>query len=87
MKTQKSGVVFVGGLLLGLTLAFGLGAGEKSKEPPRKDFSQLKITAYPNGGTAVFDPDTGTFYVYDSNLQDCYLIRQITTLGEPTRRP
>lgn len=86
MKKRKAGWLFTGGALSGLAIALSLGAVEKSKEVPKKNWSQLKIVAYPNGGTGVFDPDTATMYVYDSDLRTCYLIRQITTLGQPMVR-
>ena len=91
MKTKNTSFIFACGALLGLSLALCLGAVEKTKtaapEPAKKDWSKLKFVAYPNGGTGIFDPDSGTIYVYDSDLQNCYLVRQITTLGERTTKP
>ena len=87
MKKRNAGWLFTGGTIFGLVIALCLGAVEKAKEPTKKDLSQLKFVAYPNGGTGVFDPETATMYVYDSDLRGCYLVRQITTLGQPMIRP
>jgi hypothetical protein len=83
MKTTKAGLLVGFGAMLGMCVALCIGAVEK----PAKDWSQLKFFAYPNGGTGVFDPETATLYVYDSNLRGCYLVRRITTLGQPMERP
>jgi hypothetical protein len=87
MKKQKTSVIFASGLVLGLAVAFCLGAGESSTttttpQPPKKDWSHLQFWGYPNG-TGIFDPSTGTIYVYDGQLRDCYIVRRITTLGNP----
>jgi hypothetical protein len=98
MKTQKAGMIFSSGMILGLSLALGLGAAQKAKDAPAKetpppaetpktDWSRLKFIGYPNGVTGIFDPDTGTFYLYDVNLDRCFFIRELTALGEPLKRP
>lgn len=102
MKTPITALTFTGGLLLGLTLAFCLGAAPKAKTTPTnqppvtsnpagaaasQDWGALKFFSYPNGGTGIFDPSTGTIYVYDSDLNRCYLVRELRNLGEPLRRP
>ncbi len=97
MKTRKAGLLFTSGVILGLALALGLGAAQKEKETPTKesqpaempkpDWTRLKFMAYPNGATGIFDPDTGTFYMYDINLDRCYLTRELVVLGDPLRRP
>lgn len=85
MKTKKASLLFGTGALFGLCLALSLSAVEK--DAPPKDWSRLKVVAYPNGGTGFFDPDTATIYVYDSDLARCYLIRKMGTLGQPMFRP
>lgn len=86
MKKKNAGLLFAVGALFGLCIALTLGAVEKREAPP-KDWSRLKVVAYPNGGTGFFDPDTATIYVYDSDLARCYLIRKMGTLGQPMFRP
>ncbi|HMP82265.1 MAG TPA: hypothetical protein PKA41_06095 [Verrucomicrobiota bacterium] len=85
MKNKRSAIVFTLGLVLGLTVAFCLGAGESSSpaskpKPNKPDFSRLQFWGYPNS-TGIFDPDTGTIYVYDNELRNCFIVRQINTLG------
>ena len=87
MKTKLMALTLTCGVLLGFLVAAGLGAMEKPKDLPKKDWSRLQIVAYPNGGTGFFDPDSGTLYVYDSELRQCYLVRQLINLGDPTVRP
>ncbi|MEO6035986.1 MAG: hypothetical protein ABIQ35_12090 [Verrucomicrobiota bacterium] len=86
MKSSNGGLLLIIGALFGLCVALTVGAVE-SKDAPPKDWSRLKVIAYPNGGTGFFDPDTATIYVYDSDLSRCYLIRKIGTLGQPMFRP
>ncbi|TAL00915.1 MAG: hypothetical protein EPO07_09075 [Verrucomicrobia bacterium] len=84
---QQTTLALTAGALLGFAAAVGLGAAEKGKETAKKDWSRVQVIAYPNGGTGFFDPDSGTMYVYDSDLRGCYLIRQVVNLGDPTVRP
>lgn len=101
MKTPTTALTFTAGCILGLTLALCLGAVPKPKtgttnQPPAQPVptappgqparAGLQFFAYPNGGTGIFDPSTGTIYVYDSDLNRCYLIRELGNLGEPMRR-
>ncbi len=81
MKNGKLVSTFIGGLVLGLTLALCLGAEDKPKKP-KSDWSRVKVVGYPNG-TGFFDPDTGKMYVYDDRLQGCFIIRQLVALGQP----
>lgn len=90
MKELKPTWMFIGGTMFGLMIALCLGAVPKAKSPPapvpapvpKKDWSQLKIFSYPNGGTGIFDPETGTFYSYDADLIGCYQIRELSKLGD-----
>lgn len=50
-----------------------------------QDWSKLKVVAYSSGLTGFFDPDTGKLYIYDSELNKCF-IRQLTELGEPMKK-
>lgn len=83
MKNQKTVLSLIGGTLLGFTLAFCLGAADKAAPPAKKDFSHLQVVSYPNGGTGFFDSQTATIYVYDADLKNCYMTRQMVTLGDP----
>jgi len=90
MKTRNAILVFAFGLLLGVSLAVGLGAVEKPPdkivEPTKPDLSRLKLLGFATGITGFFDPDTGRLYLYDENLVRCTAIRELTALGEPMVR-
>ena len=87
MKKRNTLLALACGLVLGSTLTLCLGAAAKARETSKHDWSRLHVVAYPSGGTGYFDPDSGTLYVYDANQQNCYLIRRLTSLGEPMIRP
>jgi len=75
---------FGGGLLLGVALMFCLGADKDTK----KDWAQhLEFFTYMGGTTGIFDPSTGTFYLYDANLQNLVFVRKIDALGQPLNNP
>ena len=76
--------MFLSGLVLGVSLALTLGADKNAQ--PAKPESHLQIVTYPTGNTGIFDPDTGTIYLYDVNLASCYSIRRISKLGDPMQR-
>lgn len=86
MKVKNTGLTFLCGGLLGVSLTLGLAAAEKSITPPKKNFSHLQITGYPNGATGILDTDTGTLFIYDGSQVNCIAIREITTLGASMRR-
>jgi hypothetical protein len=95
MKTLKAGWLFTGGALLGLSIALCTGAGVRTNailkaspmaattETQPAAWSRLKVVAYPNGATGFFDTETGIMYVYDADLRNCYLMRQLKSLGDP----
>ena len=98
MKIQNKGLVFLGGTLLGVAITLCVGA--VSKEVPttpasaavndvaqKKNLARLQVIAYPNGGTGFYDSESGTIYVYDSDLRNCYMTRRMTTLGQPMVAP
>ena len=82
MKTKNGGLIMVCGMLLGACIALCLGAEENSKKEP----ARLQIVTYPAGTTGIFDADAGKLYLYDVNVVNCFLVREITTLGEPMKR-
>ena len=87
MKKLNSLWPFLSGVVLGMSLLFGVGAASKEIAPTRPDWSRLKIFTYASGVTGLFDPATGRLYLYDSDLRNCYQVRQLTALGEPMERP
>jgi hypothetical protein len=87
MNKMKPAWTFGGGLLLGVALMFCVGAGGNDTVPLKNNWAHLQVVAYPAGTTGFFDPTTGTIYIYDANLQNCYLTRKLMTLGEPLTNP
>jgi hypothetical protein len=87
MKKQNSILAFACGALLGVGLMLCIGAAEKETAPPKKDWSRLHLVTYPSGTTGFFDSATGMLYLYDADLRNCYLTRQLTALGAPLSRP
>ena len=83
MKTRTAASLFVAGMLSGICLMAGLGAGSDTAS---KNPSHVQAFSYPSGGTGFFDPVAGTVYVYDANGVNCILVRQLTTLGSPMQR-
>lgn len=100
MKKSFSSLTFAGGALFGIVLTLCLAAAQNQKSAPTNQpaaspapaptvesgLARLKFFAYPNGGTGIFDPYTGVIYVYDSDLNRCYLTKRLQTLGEPMQR-
>ena len=82
MKNTKNVGLVMGGMLLGACITLCIGAAEEARKEP----SHLQIVTYPAGTTGIFDPDKGRLYLYDINLAKCFMIREITTLGAPTRQ-
>jgi hypothetical protein len=99
MKTPNAGWLVACGALLGFSLALCLGAATRTNLPasgpavaaaadtPKSPWARLKVVTYRNGSTGFFDEDTGIMYVYDGDLRNCYLIRQLRVLGDPMERP
>ena len=86
MKKRNVAWSFLGGIVLGLSLALCLGAVEKKEELPKPDWSRLHVVGYASGVTGFLDPETGRIYLYDVNLERCYSVREIRALGEPMIR-
>ena len=98
MKKSFSAFNFVSGTLFGVVLALCLAAVQNPKgtapnasvtqplqpaAPEPSGFGALKFFTYPNGGTGIFDPASGVLYIYDNDLNRCYLTRKVGTLGQP----
>jgi hypothetical protein len=56
----------------------------RASQPTRRtgDLSRVQVFAYPNGETGFFDRETGSLYVYGSDLKECVASRKVTMLGE-----
>ena len=72
-------------LLVGVTV-FVTTSLAQGRATSTQDWSRLKIVTYATGLTGFFDPDTGKLYVYDSNMANCFAIRELVALGEPLKK-
>ena len=72
-------------LLVGVTV-FVTTSLAQGRATSTQDWSRLKIVTYATGLTGFFDPDTGKLYVYDSNMANCFAIRELAALGEPLKK-
>ncbi|HUT89517.1 MAG TPA: hypothetical protein VMY37_08480 [Thermoguttaceae bacterium] len=77
--------VLIGALLVTLALVPFLGTSTAA-EKAEPDWSQLRIVTYSSGLTGFFDPQSGKLYVYDANVEQCFMIRQLDELGKPMKR-
>jgi len=86
MWTRTTAVSFViGALLVTLALVPFLGSSTAA-ERTEPDWSRLSIVTYSSGLTGFFDPQSGKLYVYDANVEQCLMIRQLDELGKPMKR-
>jgi len=85
MNTRKASLILVCGIMLGVALVFATRAQDKPALTPKKDWSQLRVVTYASGLTGFFDPESGKLFLYDSNLEKCHVIRELTELGEPLK--
>jgi hypothetical protein len=83
MKAKQAVAWLAGGLLLGVVLALNIGADEAK---PKQDWSKIQMVTYSSGLTGFFDPAAGKLYLYDANIEKCFMVRELTTLGEPMKR-
>ena len=77
--------VLIGALIVTLALVPFLGTSTAA-EQAEPDWSRLKIVAYSSGMTGFFDPQSGKLYIYDANVEQCFIIRQLDELGKPMKR-
>jgi len=86
MWTRTTAVsVLIGALIVTLALVPFLGSSTAA-EQAEPGWSRLKIVAYPSGMTGFFDPQSGKLYIYDANVEQCFIIRQLDELGKPMKR-
>ena len=86
MRKQTVGIIVTCTVLLGTGLALYTRAEDKPAGSPKKDWSRLQVVTYASGLTGFFDPASGKLYLYDSNLENCFIIRELTELGEPLKK-
>lgn len=64
-----------------LNLVSSLYALERQEN--RRDFGDVQVVTYGVGLTGFFSAESGTFYLYDANLEECLMARKIVKLGDP----
>ena len=74
------------GLLIGVILTVATYTSAQEEQTPKTNWAHLKIVTYASGLTGFFDPDTGKIYVYASDLENCFIIRQLVELGKPLKK-
>lgn len=79
---------FVGAVLvLVLMLGFSVNTfGQFNVVDQEYDFSNYQVVAYGSGLTGFFDPDSGILFVYDAQIRDCIMIRQLVVPGKRLRK-
>jgi hypothetical protein len=86
MTKQKASALVICALLVGTFLLLCVVSSAKSQQEPKANWSDLKIVTYASGLTGFFDPNSGKLYVYDSNLENCFVVRQLIALGKPMKK-
>jgi len=79
--SKNSLAAIITSLIVGITI-FVTTALAQEKSKVNHDWSKLKIIAYQSGRTGFFDPNTGQFCVYDTNLKECIVNQKLTKLGD-----
>jgi hypothetical protein len=86
MWTRTTSVsILLGALIAGLFLV-PLAATSGGNQEAKPDWSQVQVVTYSSGLTGFFDAATGKLYLYDSNLDECFLIREVEELGKPLKK-
>ena len=85
MKIQNKVVLLICGVILSASLVFFTKAQEQPAKAP-KDWSRLRVVTFASGSMGFFDPESGKLFVYDARLENCFIIRQLSELGEPMQR-
>lgn len=78
---MRTWYILAGGIAIGVLLYSNLFAQDRVGPPV--DWSRLRIVSYASGLTGFFDPDTGNYYLYDSDMKKCFAARRLTELGKP----
>ncbi len=82
-RSMKSAAVLLA------TLACGAALGQVGGAAPSTAGATphpVQMVTYASGLTGFYDAVAGMYYVYDANLENVVLVRQVTTLGEPMKR-
>ena len=86
MNRHSTSLLVASVLLAAAALLVSLQRESAAQQPQKPNWSHVQVVTYASGLTGFFDTRDGTLYLYDGNLNDPFLIRQIQTLGEPLKR-
>ena len=86
MWTRTTSVsILLGAVIAGLFLV-PLTATSGADQAAQPDWSQVQVVTYSSGLTGFFDAATGKLYLYDANLDECMVIREVEELGKPLKK-
>ena len=87
-KPLRPRIFFTGLSLIAAALLVGLKSfsAAADTEQAAGKWDRLKLVTYSSGLTGFFDPDSGKLYVYDSNVEKCFIERQLIKLDEPLEK-
>ena len=57
-----------------------------AQQPEQKSWSHVQVVTYASGLTGFFDTKSGKLYLYDGNLDQPIVIRELDELGKPLKR-
>lgn len=86
---QTSSAKLLSTLIVCSTLAFLFLSPRSSgnaQPAAQKSWSHVHVVAYASGLTGFFDTKAGRLYLYDANLEQPLIIREIDELGKPLKR-
>ena len=79
--------LLLNGFLILAVAALFLSVGlEKYSAAQPVGFPNVMPFVTPSGLVGLFDQKDGKMYLYDANLEECFMISQVNTLGEPLTR-
>lgn len=84
---RRSIKFFVAGMVVAaVLLMFSVQTFGQISKGVMDDFYSYKVVAYGSGLTGFFDPKTGMFYVYDTKIHECIIIRQMIVPGKNMKK-
>lgn len=86
MNRHSASLLVASVLLAAAALLVSLQRESAAQQPPKPNWSHIQVVTYASGLTGFFDTRDGKLYVYDSNVENPFIIRQLQTLGEPLKR-
>jgi hypothetical protein len=86
MWTRTTSLSILLGAVIAALLLLPLAASSGANQQAQPDWSQVQVVSYSSGMTGMFDAATGRLYLYDANMHECLVIRELAELGKPLKR-